>query len=876
MKIKTKLLISFFSVTAIILISGIFGIIETKSLYKESKTAALNNTPLAHAAMEIKLSVTTAYLWSENIYTSVSKKEKIQAVWQQLDEAAWYLNAMLKGGKNVQDTFYPVNNTIIIAEIRILSSNLEALKKIAQVRFYTHFETEQQDTKNLTEQFNILFHQFIQDVDHVEKMLHDQRKQHANLMAQKFTKSIIRLSLTTLLGFLIASIAVYYISHIITKQLGGEPTEIAYITEQVAAGNLNIQLKSETVTGIYAAIQIMVKKLKRIQYEKEQENWSKTGQALLNDLLSGEQDISKLTKNIISFLTTYVGAHVGLFYLLKEEQKPYLYIVATYAYTTFDDHPHKFFVGEGLVGQAALEQKIIAHNQTPEDCHPIIQSGLASRLPRYVLLLPFLYENTVKGIIEIGAAKQLTDIQQDFLKQVMLSIGIAINTAESRTRMQAQAEELVAQQEELRQNNDELEEQTKALQANETNLQSANRALETAGQEIETKAVELEMSNKYKSQFLANMSHELRSPLNSMLILSQDLAKNEDDNLTQDQVESAKIIYKGGNDLLTLINEILDLSKIEAGKMTVFIESVQLSEIASLLTSQFKPVSDQKDLNLECTLSDDLPATIKTDQQKLNQILKNLLSNAIKFTDQGGHVTVNFHKTMQGIGISVIDTGIGIPQDKQEEIFYAFQQVDGSLTRQYGGTGLGLSISKELAKLLGGNIQLSSVEQKGSTFTLNLPQETTVLSPILPPLSQDKRTIPKPITHDKETIFQDKKILLVDDDMRNMFALSGVLQKKGFNVFKAANGQDAMNILEKEPTMNIVIMDIMMPVMDGYETIRAIRAQSRFKHLAIIALTAKAMQDDHDDSITAGANDYLAKPVNIEQLLSLIRVWLYQ
>ncbi len=874
MKIKTKLVISFFSVTAIILVTGILGIIEMKRLYNDNKTLALNNTPLADAAMEIKLSVTTAYLWFENLHTDLSQKEKIKVVWQQLDKALWYVNAMLQGGENAKNTFYPVNDSIIESEIMSLKSDIEELKRTAQLRFYNHFASQKIDEESLTEKFEDIFKKFIKDIDIIDKMLRTQKKQHAKLMSKKLTEGIIRLSITTFLGFIIASIAVYYISNAITKQLGGEPSEIAYITEQVAAGNLNIQLKSEAATGIYAAVHIMVKKLKRIQHEKEQENWSKTGQALLNDLLSGEQNIVKLTKNIISFLTTYVGAHVGLFYLLKEKPNPYLYIVATYAYTTSEERPHKFFVGEGLVGQAVLEQKMIYHTQTPEDCPPIIQSGLAGRLPRHVLLLPFLYENTVKGVIEIGAAQQLTNIQEDFLKQVMLSIGIAINTAESRTRMQAQAEELVVQQEELRQNNDELEEQTKALQANEENLQSANKALETAGQEIEKKAAELEISNKYKSQFLANMSHELRSPLNSMLILSQDLAKNQEGNLTEEQVESAQIVYKGGNDLLTLINEILDLSKIEAGKMSVFIEPVQVHEVANLLMSQFKPVSDQKDLNLEFKLADDLPDTILTDQQKLNQILKNLLSNAIKFTDHGGSITVNFFLEDKTIGISVIDTGIGIPKEKQEEIFYAFQQVDGSLTRQYGGTGLGLSISKELAKLLGGEIKLISVENKGSTFTLYIPKEIAEISVI--PVSKDENALQEQMNHDKENLFKDKKILIVDDDMRNVFALSAVLQKTGFKVYKAANGKNALDILDKEPAINIVVMDIMMPVMDGYETIRTIRTQKQFEQLPIIALTAKAMKEDHEQSLAAGANDYLAKPVDIDKFLSLLRVWLYK
>ncbi len=419
-------------------------------------------------------------------------------------------------------------------------------------------------------------------------------------------------------------------------------------------------------------------------------------------------------------------------------------------------------------------------------------------------------------------------------------------------------------------------------------LIEVNEKLNIAQKNLEKKTEELEKASKYKSEFLANMSHELRSPMNSMLILAQYLSDNKDGNLNEDQVQSAQIINKSGNNLLSLINDILDLSKIEAGKMNVYIHKFELREIKDNMDSSFSHMAKEKGLNFYINIADKLPKNINTDQQKLEQIIKNFASNAIKFTAKGS-VIFDINRPLPGtdlsnsrlspeksIAFSVRDTGIGIPQSKQREIFEAFQQADGSTTRDYGGTGLGLSISRELAKLLGGEIQLNSIEGKGSTFTIYIPEKMKMSDNIVNDRrskGRPKKSLPKTTKYNK-TLFQNKKVLITDDDMRNLFALSKVLNETGANVYKATNGEMALEILNEEHDIDILLTDIMMPGIDGYETMRRIRAQDCFKDLPIFAVTAKAMKEDQKKCISAGANEYISKPIDIDRLISLLDVWL--
>ncbi|MCK5717131.1 MAG: response regulator, partial [Thiomargarita sp.] len=338
-----------------------------------------------------------------------------------------------------------------------------------------------------------------------------------------------------------------------------------------------------------------------------------------------------------------------------------------------------------------------------------------------------------------------------------------------------------------------------------------------------------------------------------------------------DQIESAQIVYNGGQDLLKLINGILDLSKIEAGKMSLVIQTVHLRDFAHTLQSNFKPIAHKKSLAFHIKFAQDLPVNIETDDQRLAQVITNLLSNAFKFTKTGG-ITLEFQRRDTKLVISVNDTGIGIPKDKQAIIFEAFQQVDGSISRQYGGTGLGLSISKELAQLLGGTLHCHSVEHEGATFTLIFPLK---IPKNQEPLNTPEKKELVPLKDKINIVFKNKKILIVDDDMRTLFLLSGVFQKHGLQVYKVANGQKALEVLENEHAIDVVIMDIMMPVLDGYKTLQAIRSQERFKNLPVILVTAKASKEEQAKGLAAGANEYLIKPVNVQTLLSLLQLYLY-
>ncbi|MCK5719636.1 MAG: GAF domain-containing protein, partial [Thiomargarita sp.] len=538
--------------------------------------------------------------------------------------------------------------------------------------------------------------------------------------------------------------------------------DIVHVSQGLAKGeNVITQAEYKGDFGqINDALETASSKLTTAMKENTVQDWIKSGQANLDELIRGEQDITTLAKNIIGFLCKYVNAQVGLFYLVKKDEEiPYLQIIAGYAYVDDKQRPNKYLLGEGLVGEVALEKKPLIFAQTIEECPNIIRSGLANAMPRNLILLPCLYESKVKAVIEIGLQAKVSDTQYKFLEQVMSGIGIAINTADSRAKMQvileqsqqqseelqqkqqemqdtnhklrsqseelqSQQEELQTQQEELRQTNEVLGERTSSLERQKGEIQNKNKALEqtksemqTAQEAILTKAKELELASKYKSEFLANMSHELRTPLNSLLILSQLLSENKKGNLDDKQVEYAKTMYSAGNDLLTLINDILDLSKVEAGKVEINWEDIDLSDLFNTIKQKFQPIAEDKNLGFDLTIATNIPTTIIADGQRIKQIVNNLLSNAFKFTNKGqiqilierptkvpinlgGH-NLELNKT---IAISVIDSGIGIPKNKQQVVFEAFQQADGSTSRKFGGTGLGLSISRQLTRLMGGEL----------------------------------------------------------------------------------------------------------------------------------------------------------------------------
>lgn len=635
------------------------------------------------------------------------------------------------------------------------------------------------------------------------------------------------------------------------------------------------------------------------------ENWVKSNFIELTTMYQGIQDVQAFARLFISKITPITDASFGVFYLKSEHEDKY-YKLAAYADSNAENSLMVFYTGEGLVGQAAQENKKIVLDSLPDN-YMKIKSGLGQSSPKHLMILPISHEGKVIAVFELGSFTPFTYQHQRLLELVLKTIGVSLHSIighmkieklliESQTlteELQSQSEELQQQQEELRMINEQLEEQYK-------NSEEKTKELEKIKIDLEEKNHHVELSSKYKSEFLANMSHELRTPLNSMLILSQLLAENIENNLSEKQIEFANTIHSSGKDLLDLINDILDLSKIESGKMVVLPEEVLFTDVKYYVEHQFTPIAKQKNLAFDIIMDPELPYVFITDNQRLKQILKNLLSNAFKFTQQG-KVTIEFkvcnHQDQKAkeqkpmISISVTDTGIGIAADKQQFIFEAFNQADGTTSRKFGGTGLGLSISKELAQLLGGFIDVQSSLGNGSTFTLYLPEYDLQLNAdinreevavamieeasFIEEKVAEKSTQSSELKNIKE-LLAGKKVLLVDDDMRNIFSLTTALETNKMIVEFAENGKEAIEILQNQTDIDLVLMDIMMPVMNGYEAIQAIRKMDGFETLPIIALTAKAMKHDREKCLDAGASDYISKPVNLEQLLSLIRVWLYR
>ena len=960
----------------------------------------------------------------------------------------------------------------------------------------------------------------------------------------------------------------------ITRSITNPVSKAVTIAKNIGSGNLHTEVDINgplEIEVLGKALTEMRDELLRKQEANSLYEWNTKGENKLYETVRGEKDLVSLSNEVITCLCEYLNCQSGTLYLVDEGGSR-LDIHGTYCLDS-SRLIRSYKIGEGLIGQVARNRKSILLDELQDD-HLKVNSALLDLKPRHVYVIPFEFDGHTIGVLELGSLDPLEGKVRAFLDAISEDLGITFNSAIAQQKIRTlleetrqQSEELQQQTEELEQSNEELEEQTQKLKEQQEELQVANEELEeqtqvveqknqdleTARTDIELKAKQLEISSKYKSEFLANMSHELRTPLNSLLILANDLANNKDQNLDEEQIESAQIIAKSGYDLLNLINEILDLSKIESGKMDLNITEISFQDISNDLLKNFKSNAKEKGIGLEMTLDESLPQSFRSDKQRLEQVLKNLLSNAIKFTEEG-KVSMHINAEIDGsIKFIVSDTGIGIPKEKQDIVFEAFQQADGGTSRKYGGTGLGLSISRELVKLLGGKISLESTPNKGSSFTVSLPlilgteQVTeTKIKPIpkkvkitpgneflgypsiedqrdeisdddhvvliieddedfarilvrqakekgfkyltaasgedglllaaqytpsaiildleLPGINghmvlnelkgnPDLRHIPvhimsasektldpirsgaveflsKPVSkskldeafgrmedlinrkmknllviedneaqrksilkligngdvqcfeagtakealqqfsenkidcivldiglpdisgfelieklennnggvvppiivytgreltkeeanalqehaetviikgvksderlldetalflhrtvrdlpankkemitsmYDKETIFIGKKILIVDDDMRNVFALSKVLKEKGLDIVKADNGMTALKALKGDQSIDMVLMDIMMPEMDGYECMKEIRKMRHLKELPIIALTAKAMKDDRKKCIDAGANDYITKPVDIERLLSLMRIWI--
>ncbi len=682
---------------------------------------------------------------------------------------------------------------------------------------------------------------------------------------------------------------------------------IADVATAVTKGDLSrsIQVAAQgEVAFVKDNINEMIRNLRDTTHRNMEEDWLKTNLAKFTRMLQGQKNLLTVGRMILSELAPVVAAQQGVFYIMNPAKDgPELQLLASYAYRERKNVSNRFKLGEGLVGQAALEKERILLTEVPDD-YIRISSGLGAAAPKNIVVLPIVFEGQVKGVMELSSFERFSPIHQTFLDQLTESIGIVFNTIEANMRTedllkqsQSLASELQNRQQELQQTNQELEEKARQLAVQNAEVERKNSEVEQARLALEGKAQQLTRTSKYKSEFLANMSHELRTPLNSLLILADQLASNPEGNLMAKQIKFAKTIHESGHDLLKLINDILDLSKIESGTAQIEVSDTSLNEFRESVERTFRHVAEKQGLDFSIVIDPALPPIIRTDSQRMKQILKNLLSNAFKFTERG-HVTLRIYRADGGwnrenaslnragmvVAFSVSDTGIGIPAANQPSVFDAFQQVDGSTSRRYGGTGLGLAISRDLAELLGGEIRLESEEGKGSTFTLYLPQDhfghslPSPQSVTLEP-AEDKKPalLPEeqiPVLAEGDRSFEGKKVLIVDDDIRNLFAMTSLLERYGMTVVTAETGKAAIEILHQTPDICAVLMDIMLPEMDGYETMRAVRAIPAFEKLPMIALTAKAMKGDREKCIEAGASDYLAKPVEAAQLLAALRTCL--
>jgi len=695
---------------------------------------------------------------------------------------------------------------------------------------------------------------------------------------------------------------------------------IAEVATAVTKGDLTRSISVEAAGEVAALkdnINQMIVNLRETTQKNMEQDWLKTNLARFSGMMQGQKNLDAVARLIMSELTPLVGAHHGAFFMMDlDANAPTLKLTSSYAYRERKSVSNRFLLGEGLVGQCALEKKPILLTKVPAD-YIAISSGLGEAPPLNIIVLPVLFEGEVKAVIELASFHPFSVIHQIFLDQLMESIGVVLNmiSANMRTEelllqsqsltqeLQSQSRELQIQQEELKRTNvhleaqaQELEDKARLLEEQKTKVEEKNREVELARASLEEKAEQLALISKYKSEFLANMSHELRTPLNSLLILAKLLTDNKDGNLTPKQVEYAQTIYASGGDLLTLINEILDLSKVEAGKMQVEPRELVLEQIKESCERQFGAVATQKGLEFQTAVGRGAPLTLRTDPQRLYQILKNLLANAFKFTDRG-YVRLSIRaverrprfdseglraaKTI--IAFEVKDTGIGIPREKRKLIFEAFQQADGSTARKYGGTGLGLSISREIARLLGGEIQLESEPGKGSTFTLFLPNayrapdaeetaydeddrltpEPPLFEEAIPPETDAVRAQRVPLRDDRDHIRAgDRVLLIIEDDDTFAGLLLDLARQRGFKGLVATRGDTGL-ALANEYLPDAITLDIRLPILDGWELIQRLKKNPRTRHIPVHVIT---VTDQRERGPGMHAFAYLEKPVSKESL----------
>ena len=698
----------------------------------------------------------------------------------------------------------------------------------------------------------------------------------------------------TLFGALISLVLAFLFVRLLSRPL----MHLSQTMEEVVAGDYSkrVEVVGQDEVGVLAnSFNQMIENIQTMMLNISNQNWLQSNLSQVSELVQKSKDPKDLSQTLISRLATLMESGHGAVYVKNETSKRYE-LLASYGFVERSNMNNNYGEGERLVGQCVRENQAIVLSHVPDD-YVHIGSGLGESKPKQIMVIPVSFKGEVLAVVELASFQPFSPIQRQLLQELISIIGLGLENqrqsqqtqlllAETQAQaeeMQAQQEELRVQQEELTSTNEELRNQTEILQKNQTELEESR-------QEIEEKAFHVEQASRYKSEFLANMSHELRTPLNSMLILSKIFSENDGGNLTEKQMEAGGVIYNSGKDLLGLINNILDLAKVESGKQMLNLTPVLVETLAKRVSQNFNHMAEEKGLLFQVDVDKNIIQNLITDEDKVWQIVQNFISNALKFTKKG-HVSVSFSKPSlsgMGLAISISDSGIGIAKDNLSMIFEAFQQADGSTNRKYGGTGLGLSICRELAVLLKGEIRLQSQEGIGSTFILELPEtleisnEQTVNhldvmhSVVNDPQESErfKETETVENSYDPRFVLTGKTVLVVDDNMRNLYAMTAALEGKDMKVIQAGNGEVALQQLEKHPSIGLVLMDIMMPIMDGIETIQAIKKQERYQDIPIIALTAKAMIKDRERCLKVGACDFISKPVEIDRLLSLMRVWL--
>jgi HAMP domain-containing protein/CheY-like chemotaxis protein/signal transduction histidine kinase len=728
----------------------------------------------------------------------------------------------------------------------------------------------------------------------------------------------------------------------LAANLTNQVRAIAEVSTAVTKGDLTRSITVEAqgeVAALKDNINEMILNLKDTTQKNTEQDWLKTNLARFTRMLQGQRDMKTVAQMVLSELAPLVEAQQGVFYVNSSDNgQPVMKLLGGYAYSKRKNLANEFLPGEGLVGQCTLEKERILVTNVPSN-YVHVNSGLGEAAPNNIVVLPVLFEGEAKAVIELSTFRTFSDTHLTFLDQLTESIGIVLNTIEANTRTedlllqsQSLAAELQSQQDELKKTNEQLEQQAESLRESEELLKSQqeelqktneelqdkaallarqkaeveakNREVEEARWEMEEKAEQLALTSKYKSEFLANMSHELRTPLNSMLILSRQLAENTDDNLSSKQVQFAETIHSSGSDLLSLINDILDLSKIESGMMGIEVSHVSLDEIAEQLQRSFHQIAQDKKLGFFIEHSPDLEPTLVTDDKRLQQILMNLLSNAFKFTEEGNVVMriepapadekyylESLNRAGEVIAFSVTDTGIGIPEDTQRIIFEPFQQADGTTSRKYGGTGLGLSISREIARLLGGEIRVNSVPGEGSTFTLYLPRNyMPARSAVSPGSAKAPKAISEiqaawtpaesvnrdvfglngneasPISDDRNAIEEgDRPVLIVEDDIPFANILLDLAREKGFKGLVATTGQMALALAYKFSPAAITL-DIRLPDRDGWTILDRLKHDPKTRHIPVHIIT---VEEQRRRALRHGAFRHWLKPVSTEQLATV-------